>query len=787
MYNLDLFTSKSVTCINLAVKISGSMGHTYVGSEHLLLGLIKEGTNTACITLASYRITEKNVADKIKSSVGTGEELILTYDCMTPALCRILSRSLEICKVSRMKLVGTEHILEAMLKEKNCSANILLQSLGVNINKLCKECLGNNITSDTKLINPANDIDNRQIPNLIKYGKNLTEQAFKKGFDPVIGRTTEIERVIQILSRRTKNNPCLIGEAGVGKTAIVEGLAQMVVKGEVPDDLKKKNIFSLDIPSLLAGAKYRGDFEERIRACINEVIKQGNIILFLDEIHTIVGAGAAEGAVDASNILKPQLARGEIQVIGATTTNEYRHEIEKDNALERRFQPVLIDEPSEQETISILKGLRSNYENYHNVTIPDDVIKLAVTHSTRYINDRYLPDKAVDLLDEACSRAKLRKSLNKSPSEFEDDFQSNNRITLEDLHRSIYSEEKITRNIYVTKQDICDVTSAWSGIPTSKTSQDESIKILNLEKNLKKRVIGQDVAVKSVADAIARNRCGLRDENKPISSFLFLGSTGVGKTELSKALASELFDSEENLIRFDMSEYMEKHSVSKLIGSPPGYVGCDDGGQLTEKVRRKPYSIVLFDEIEKAHADISNILLQILDEGFLTDSLGRKINFRNTIIIVTSNIGSNIANRSSIGFSEKSSYDSIKDKVIEEAKNHFKPELLNRIDDIIVFEKLESSQLEGISSKLLKDLQVRASKIGIELSFDVSAIKLLALEKSTNEYGARPLKRKITESIETPLSEQLLLGNIKSGDKVYIYNNNGKFGIKKCGNIILKK
>lgn len=788
MYNLDLFTSKAVASINLAVKISGNMGHTYVGSEHLLLGLIKEGTNTAAITLASYRITEKNVAEKIKSSVGTGEELILTYECMTPALCRILSRSSENCKVSGIKLVGTEHILEAILKEKNCTANLILQSLGVNISKLSKECLGNTIFNESKPINPASDIDHRQIPNLIKYGKNLTEQAFKRGFDPLIGRNVEIERVIQILSRRTKNNPCLIGEAGVGKTAIVEGLAQMIVKGEVPDDLRKKNIFSLDIPSLLAGAKYRGDFEERIRACINEVIKQGNIILFLDEIHTIVGAGAAEGAVDASNILKPQLARGEIQVIGATTTAEYRHEIEKDNALERRFQPIFVDEPSEEETISILKGLRVNYENYHNVIIPDDVLKLAVTHSIRYINDRYLPDKAVDLLDEACSRAKLRKSLNKSIGEIDEDFQSNNRLTLEDLHRSIYSEERVSRTIYVTRQDVCDVTSAWSGIPTSKTSKDESVKVLELEKNLKARVIGQDVAVKSVADAIARNRCGLRDENKPISSFLFLGSTGVGKTELSKALASELFDSEESLIRFDMSEYMEKHSVSKLIGSPPGYVGCDDGGQLTEKVRRRPYSIVLFDEIEKAHLDVANVLLQILDEGFLTDSLGRKVNFRNTIIIVTSNIGSNIANKSgSIGFSEKSSYDSIKDRVIQEAKSHFKPELLNRIDDIIVFEKLGNAQLEGISAKLLKDLQLRASKIGIELSFDSSAIKLLANEKSTNEYGARPLKRKITESIETPLSEQLLLDNVKSGDKVHIYDDNGKFSIKNCGRVSLKK
>ncbi|MBS6445528.1 MAG: ATP-dependent Clp protease ATP-binding subunit [Ruminococcus sp.] len=789
MYNLDLFTSKAITSINLAIKISGSMGHTYVGSEHLLLGLIKEGTNTASITLASYRITEKNVSDKIKSTVGTGEELILTYECMTPALCRILSRSSENSKLSGMKLVGTEHILEAILKEKNCTANLILQSLGVNINKLLKDCSNSNSSgiNEDKTINPANEIDNRQISTLIKYGKNLTEQAYKKRFDPVIGRDKEIERVIQILSRRTKNNPCLIGEAGVGKTAIVEGLAQLIVNGNVPDNLKKKNIFSLDIPSLLAGAKYRGDFEERIRTCINEVTKQGNIILFLDEIHTIVGAGAAEGAVDASNILKPQLARGEIQVIGATTTSEYRHEIEKDNALERRFQPVLVEEPSEEQTIHILKGLRPNYEKYHNVIIPDDVLKLSVTHSTRYINDRYLPDKAIDLLDEACSRAKLRKVSNSTKipqlKEFEQDYNKSNRITLEDLHRSIYSEEKTIKNIYVTKQDICDITSAWSGIPVAKTSKSENAKILELENTLKKVVIGQDVAVKSVADAIARNRCGLRDERRPISSFLFLGSTGVGKTELSKALANQLFDSEDSLIRFDMSEYMEKHSVSKLIGSPPGYVGCEDGGQLTEQVRRKPYSIVLFDEIEKAHADVSNVLLQILDEGYLTDSSGRKVNFRNTIIIITSNIGSDLTNKSDIGFNQTDEISTIKNRVIAKAKQHFKPELLNRLDDIIVFEKLQTPQLEGITNKLLNELKVRASKIGIELSFDNSAIKLLALEKSTKEYGARPLKRRISESIETPLSEQILLENIKHGDKVYIYDNNGKLAIKNCGKV----
>ncbi|MCD7799968.1 MAG: ATP-dependent Clp protease ATP-binding subunit [Ruminococcus sp.] len=788
MYNLDLFTSKAVTSINLAIKISGSMGHTYVGSEHLLLGLIKEGTNTASITLASYRVNEKNVSEKIKSTVGTGEELILTYECMTPALCRILSRSSENSKLSGMKLVGTEHILEAILKEKNCTANLILQSLGVNVSRLAKDCSSNSSTiNEDKAINPANEIDNRQISNLIKYGKNLTEQAYKKCFDPVIGRDKEIERVIQILSRRTKNNPCLIGEAGVGKTAIVEGLAQLIVRGEVPDNLKKKNIFSLDIPSLLAGAKYRGDFEERIRTCINEVIKQGNIILFLDEIHTIVGAGAAEGAVDASNILKPQLARGEIQVIGATTTSEYRHEIEKDNALERRFQPVLVEEPSEEETIKILKGLRPNYENYHSVVIPDDVLKLSVTHSIRYINDRYLPDKAIDLLDEACSRAKLKRVSNggklQSLKEFEQSYDSSPRITLEDLHRSIYSEEKTVKTIYVTKQDICDITSAWSGIPVSKTSKAESLKILELEDTLKSIIIGQDVAVKAVSDAIARNRCGLRDEHRPISSFLFLGSTGVGKTELSKALANQLFDSEDNLIRFDMSEYMEKHSVSKLIGSPPGYVGCEDGGQLTEQVRRKPYSIVLFDEIEKAHADVSNVLLQILDEGYLTDSSGRKVSFRNTIVIITSNIGSDFANKSDIGFNQVGGSSSIKDRVIAKAKQHFKPELLNRLDDIIVFERLGTTQLEGIANKLLNELKVRANKIGIELSFDDSAIKLLALEKSTSEYGARPLKRKISECIETPLSEQILLENIRHGDKVYIYNDNGKFAIKNCGKV----
>ena len=796
MYNLDLFTSKAITSIDLAIKVSGSMGHTYVGSEHLLLGLIKEGTNTASIILSAYKITEKNVSEKIKHTVGTGEELVLNYECMTPALCRILSRSTENSKVTNSKLVGTEHILCALLKEKNCSANLILQSLGVNINRLYKDCTNTNYNiNEAKTVNPANEVDNRQIPNLIKYGKNLTEQAYKKGFDPVVCREKEIERVIQILSRRTKNNPCLVGEAGVGKTAIAEGLAQMIVNGDVPDDLKHKNIFSLDIPSLLAGAKYRGDFEERIRACINEVIKQGNIILFLDEIHTIVGAGAAEGAVDASNILKPQLARGEIQVIGATTTAEYRKEIEKDNALERRFQTVFVEEPTEAQTVKILMGLRANYEKFHNVIISDDVIKLAVTHSIRYINDRYLPDKAIDLLDEACSRAKLKRVLinngkSRNLKEFDDykpNNNGNNRITLEELHRSMYSQSTTTdSSVYVTKQDICDITSSWSGIPVDKTSKDESTKVLELEDSLKKSVIGQDKAVKSVADAIARNSCGLRDEKRPISSFLFLGSTGVGKTELSKALATELFDSEDSLIRFDMSEYMEKHSVSKLIGSPPGYVGCEDGGQLTEKVRRRPYSIVLFDEIEKAHEEVTNVLLQILDEGYLTDNNGRKVNFRNTIVIITSNIGSNVANKNvNIGFSSMALED-INQKVIEEAKRHFKPELLNRLDEVIVFNKLSSTQLEGIAKKLLKELQVRAKKIGVELTFDVSAIKLLSMEKSTNEYGARPLKRKISDSIETQLSDKILHGTIKAGDKVYVYNDNGTFAIKNCGAMSIK-
>ncbi len=789
MYNLDLFTSKAVTSIDLAVKISGNMGHTYVGSEHLLLGLIKEGSNTASMVLASYRVTEKNVSEKIKNTVGTGEELILTYDCMTPALCRILSRSNENAKNNNAKLVGTEHILSAMLKEKNCTANLILQSLGVNIAKISRDCNGSTIPlNENKATNPANDLDNRQIPNLVKYGKNLTEMAYKKGFDPLIGRDKELERVIQILSRRTKNNPCLIGEAGVGKTAIVEGLAQMIVNGEVPQDLKMKNIFSLDIPSLLAGAKYRGDFEERIRSCINEVIKQGNIILFLDEIHTIVGAGAAEGAVDASNILKPQLARGEIQVIGATTIAEYRHEIEKDNALERRFQPVFVNEPTEAETINILRGLRPNYEKFHRVTISDDILKLAVTHSVRYINDRYLPDKAVDLLDESCSRAKLRNAMHKGKpknlNEFEQSSGATNRITLEDLHRSMYSEELLTNRVLVTKQDVCDVTSAWSGIPVDKTSKDENAKILSLEDSLKRVIIGQDVAVKSVADSIARNSCGLRDEKRPISSFLFLGSTGVGKTELSKALASELFDSDENLIRFDMSEYMEKHSVSKLIGSPPGYVGCEDGGQLTERVRKCPYSIVLFDEIEKAHGDVANILLQILDEGYLTDNNGRKVNFRNTIVIVTSNVGSEFYSKAgNIGFSNGDVTNSQKDRVIAEAKKHFKPELLNRLDEIIVFDTLGTEQLENIASKLLQDLTTRAEKVGITLSFEDSAIKLVALENSTKEYGARPLKRKISECIETPLSEQMLLGNVKFGDRVYIYARQGKIKFKISGKV----
>jgi ATP-dependent Clp protease ATP-binding subunit ClpA len=720
-------------------------------------------------------------------------------------------------------------------------------------------------------------IDMKNLPTLSKYSKNLTELACRDGFDPVIGREKETERIIQIIARRTKNNPCLIGEAGVGKTAIVEGLAKILTFGDIPETLKNKSIFSLDLTAMLAGAKYRGDFEDRIKACIEEVVNAKNIILFIDEIHTIVGAGAAEGAIDAANIIKPQLARGELQIIGATTISEYRKNIEKDSALERRFQPVYIDEPTQEETFSILSGLRKNYEDFHGVVINDDTLRLAVSLSTRYIHDRFLPDKAIDIIDEASSRAKIRRykdisensktfgktehlkpsandssskqaieiaknyrrlaGLGNETSEQANEiaakgyrqFQSTDTATggnfrglgasahtgrgtsagnSRDLYQNhadaqrqykesvhtgkLKNESKnsslrassgtpnrecencgLTLKTEVTGSDVASVVSYWTGIPVLKITLPESEKLLKLESDLGERILGQSEAVSAVAKAIRRNRVGLKDPSRPISSFLFLGPTGVGKTELSKALSCLLFDHEDALIKVDMSEYMEKHAVSKLIGAPPGYLGFEEGGQLTEKIRRRPYSVLLFDEIEKAHSDVLNILLQIIEDGTLTDSQGRRVDFKNTLIIMTSNIGADlIVNTKRVGFNS-SEPENIKKDVISELKKHLKPELVNRIDDIIIFNKLDKKDLKGIAKKLLEDLTTRVQALGVNFKYTEETLEFLAGTKDTNQYGARPLKRKIVETIENVLSQSILEGKIVKGDTVTIVEKNG--------------
>ena len=719
--NFEMFTRRAVNSIETAIEAASQMGHTYVGTEHIILGFVQEGGNIAASVLKSNNITLNDIYDQMVLFIGKGEKTHLTYDNFTPALRRIFNSAAAAAESSGTKLVGTEHIFMSLLKEPGCGAMSFLRAMGANPAKLYNDCAGAYTGEIPAEVLKYSQPDRKQIPTLYKYGKSLTEEALERKHDPLIGREKEIERVLQILARRNKNNPCLIGEAGVGKTAIVEGLAQIFVSGKIPDELKNKNIFSLDLTAMLAGAKYRGDFEERIKTCIEEVINVGNVILFIDEIHSIVGAGAAEGAIDAANIIKPQLARGEIQIIGATTIEEYRKNIEKDSALERRFQPVLISEPDEDQTFNILKGLREQYENYHNVIISDEVIKSAVNLSVRYINDRFLPDKAIDIIDEAASKAKIRGARKESSREKNDVLQMTDEfITLESIEKAFKKKSKnsVLRPVKITVDDTAGVVSEWTGIPVKSISKDEESKLLNLESNLRKRVIGQEKAVSAIAKAIRRSRTGLKEPNKPIGSFIFMGPTGVGKTELSKAAAEFIFDSERNLIKIDMSEYMEKHSVSKLIGAPPGYAGFDESGTLTDKIRRKPYCVLLFDEIEKAHPEVLNILLQILEDGVLTDSKGRKTDFKNTLIILTSNIGSELMSESvRLGFGENNDSD-VNSKVKSELKRQLKPELINRLDEIVIFKPLEKGDLNAITVKMLNELKERAEKIGIKLNFD---------------------------------------------------------------------
>ena len=801
MFKFTGFTEKANKSLNAAVKAAEDLGHTYIGSEHILLGLLSDTSTVAGAVLAAHNITYADIEEELKRSIGVGVPTELQPDDFTPRSKNILETSVAFARQMGQQLVGTEHVLLAIAREGSCSATLLLSRAGVSmqdiVNDVSKALMGGTANAGTD--NKDGGKENESM--LSQFGRDLTKLAKDGKIDPVIGRQKEIERVIQILSRRTKNNPCLIGEPGVGKTAIAEGLALKIVSGEVPELLKDKKIYSLDLTGMVAGTKYRGDFEERIKKVIDEVKNAKDVILFIDEVHTLIGAGSAEGAADAANILKPSLARGELQIIGATTIEEYRKHIEKDAALERRFQPVMVDEPSQEEAIEILKGIKDKYEAHHKVKITDEAIESAVKLSTRYIGDRYLPDKAIDLIDEAASRVRLRSYTAPSDlKELEDKKKSveaeklsavnaqefERAAALRDEERKLDKEIKDKKENWhdmagkshdeVTPADIADIVSSWTGVPVTQLSTEESDRLLHMEDELHRRIVGQDEAVEAVSRAIRRGRVGLKDPKKPIGAFIFLGPTGVGKTELCKALAAAMFGDENAMIRLDMSEYMEKHTVSRLIGSPPGYVGYDEGGQLTEKVRRKPYSVVLFDEIEKAHPDVFNMLLQILDDGVLTDGQGRRVDFKNCIIIMTSNVGAKLISQKqkAFGFAAgakelEQNEKEIKDAVMGELRNTFRPEFLNRVDDIIVFQRLTKENIKEIASRLLAVLQKRVEDMGIEVTFSDEAVSKIADAGFDDVYGARPLKRAIQSRIEDALSEEMLKGNVKKGGK-YICN-----------------
>ncbi|MCC0648270.1 ATP-dependent Clp protease ATP-binding subunit [Clostridioides sp. ZZV15-6598] len=800
--NFNRFTQRAKKAIDLAFESAKNLGHNIVGSEHILLGLLKEEEGIAAKVLSKVGFTEAYLEGKIIDMEGKGEGIPEDI-VLSPRSKQILELSGMFANKLKTNYIGTEHILLAIIQEGEGIANKVLNYAGVNDRTLAQltiDMMGmsdnNQYKSENSYTGNQNQTDSKILD---KYGRNLTLYAKQNKIDPVIGREKEIQRVIQILSRRTKNNPVLIGDPGVGKTAIAEGLATNIALGNVPETLKSKTLYSLEMGSLLAGAKYRGEFEERIKEVVDEVIKNGNIILFIDEMHTIIGAGSTgEGSIDASNILKPALARGEIQVIGATTIDEYRKHVEKDSALERRFQPVMVDEPSKEDSIKILEGLRDKYEAHHKVKITDEAIKTAVELSTRYISDRYLPDKAIDLIDEAASKVRLKENtppaeIKKLELEIENiDKEKEEAVRCQDFEKAakIRDEQGILKkqledvrerwnksskhSDLVDGEVIAEVVGLWTGIPVNKILEEEADRLLKLEEILHNRVIGQEQAVKSISKAIRRSRAGLKDPNRPIGSFLFLGPTGVGKTELSKALAEVQFGDENQIIRIDMSEYMEKHAVSRMIGSPPGYIGHDEGGQLTEKVRRNPYSVILFDEIEKAHPDVFNILLQILDDGRLTDSKGRTVDFKNTIVIMTSNVGaSTIGRQKTLGFSiakgdeeEKSQYEKMKENIMGELKQRFRPEFLNRIDDIIVFHSLNVEHISKIVILMVDKLQERLKDMDIKLEMSDEAIKLISKSGFDLEYGARPLKRALQKELEDELSEAILRGDVKKGSNI---------------------
>lgn len=817
MFNFNGFTQKANNALNMAVDAAQDMGHTYVGTEHILLGLVSEESGVAASVLQQNGLSAEDLKDLIERTIGTGSRTVITPDDFTPRTKRVMQTAMVLSARLGHGYVGTEHLLMALISERDGYAIRFLEELNVNINSVLSS-LKASMGADSEEENQQSGIDGMLNKNgqskggnnaLSKFGRDLTAAAKNGEIDPVIGREEEIQRVIQILSRRTKNNPVLIGEPGVGKTAVAEGLALRIVKGEIPEILKNKKIVSLDLTGMIAGTKYRGDFEERIKAAIDEVKKSKDIILFIDELHTIVGAGSAEGSADAANILKPSLARGDFQVIGATTMEEYRKYIEKDAALERRFQPVTVGEPSQEEAVEILKGLRDRYEAHHKVKITDEAIESAVTLSSRYIADRYLPDKAIDLIDEAASRVrlssltypqeikeledKIKKLENEKASAVnEQDFENAAKIRdkqkeasakLEEMKKS-WKDKNANVSGEVKGEDIAEIVSQWTGVPVFQLTEEESQRLLKMEDILHKRVVGQNEAVTAVAKAIRRGRVGLKDPKRPVGSFIFLGPTGVGKTELCKALAEAMFGDENAMLRLDMSEYMEKHTVSRLVGSPPGYVGYDEGGQLTEKVRRKPYSVVLFDEIEKAHPDVFNILLQILEDGRLTDSQGRTVDFKNTVIIMTSNVGARLITdqQNGLGFAfdnpenkKEKTNEEIREAVIGELKKLFRPEFLNRVDDIIVFNKLTQEEIKEIAGKLLENLKARLKAVDIDAEFTDRAVTEISNEGYDDTYGARPLRRAITSKIEDALSEKMLENEIKKGDHIVCDFKDGKF------------
>ena len=820
--NENKFTPRAEEALRLSQEAAGDLGHGYVGTEHLLLGLIREEEGLAHTVLTEAGLTDDMIVEIIKKSVGAGLPGSNPAQGLTPRAKRVVEIAMEDSVRGGYNYVGTEHLLAGILREGNNMAVRIMRTAGVDarhlytalMQKLNETPRGRAAEAKSGAASAASKEDSGKNKTLKEFTRDLTADARAGKLDPVIGRDDEIQRVIQILSRRTKNNPCLIGEPGVGKTAIAEGLARKIVMGDVPDDLLDKKILSLDLSGMVAGTKYRGEFEERIKKALEEVKKSGDVILFIDELHTIVGAGSAEGAVDAANIIKPALGRGEIRVIGATTLNEYRKYIEKDAALERRFQPVQVGEPSQEASLEILKGLREKYESHHRLQITDEALEAAVALSARYINDRFLPDKAIDLMDEAASRVRMEaeelspelKSLEEKIAALAKDKEAaiaaqdyEKAAQLRDIEKDYQDQVEIEREKRrqnnaqhrpVTAEDIAAVVSGWTGIPVTRLTEDEGVRLLHMEDLLHERVVGQDEAVKAVARAIRRGRVGLKDPKRPIGSFLFLGPTGVGKTELCKSLAEAMFGDENAMIRIDMSEYMERHTVSRLIGSPPGYVGHDEGGQLTEKVRRKPYSVVLFDEIEKAHEDVWNVLLQLLDDGRITDSQGRTVDFKNTVIVMTSNLGAKALTTagSKLGFSAEAQggdpdaeekFQRARETVLAELRQTFRPEFLNRIDDIIVFRSLTEADIREVARRMLRVVSARMEAMGIHLDASDEAVAELAKEGFDPKYGARPLRRAIQSKVEDAVAERMLDGTLKAGDTAHLTVEDDKLCVSK--------